>query len=188
MGLRVYPTGGYHRFFLGTLDVTLNSAAFTFPTTGRPLYERYGYDRLQQVEQMAATTYNYSGASHWKGPSYAAPYQFSWYLQGITPQIYSNLQTLQRRQLSTKTFIRFLDYLWPLEEDTPRTRARVGALLTPLTAGTAFFYPQFNLANFRVEEPIPWEQEGVRHKDSWTVKVTAIEADAHAPAPLIDDI
>lgn len=188
MGLRVYPTGGYHRFFLGTLDVTLNAASFTFSATGRELYERYGYDFFQPPENFPITKPNYSGASHWHGPPYEPPYTFVWNLQGITPTTLSNLRALARRQRINKVFIRFLNYLVPIEEDTPRIRAKVGPLLTPLTAGTAFFYPQFNLTNFRLEEPIPWEQEGVRHKDSWSVKVTADEANPNSPVPLIDDI
>ncbi|MGL4620721.1 MAG: hypothetical protein ACRCZS_16940 [Chroococcidiopsis sp.] len=186
-GVRVYPVGGFHSFTLGTLTITLDAAAFTYPTSGRTLYERYGYDRKLQVEQFATASYNYAGASHWQAPAYKPPYAFEWNLQGIKESIYYNLLTMQRRQQSGKGFIRFVDYLWPLEEDTPRTRAKKGAALTAYSAGTDLFYPQFDLVNFKIETESPWQQES-RNKDSWTVKITAAEADADKPVPITADL
>lgn len=187
-GIRVYPVGGYHQFTLDSLTVALNATAFVHTVSGRPLYERYGYDRKLSIEQFATATYNYSGATKWDGPPYKPPYDFAWNLQGLTEQVYYNLLTLQRRQQSGKGFIKLVDYLWPLEEDTPRTRAKKGALLTPYTAGTALFYPQFQLSNFKIVEDQAWQQDQA-YKNSWTIKITASEADADKPLdPTTHDI
>jgi hypothetical protein len=186
-GLRVYPVGGYHSFTLGALTITLNAAAFTYDAAGRSLYERYGYDRKLQIEQFATASYNYSGASHWQGPAYNPPYAFEWYLHGVKESIYFNLLTMQRRQQSGKGFIRFVDYLWPLEEDSPRTRAKKGPVLTAYTAGTDLFYPQFDLVNFKIESEVPWQQDS-RFKDQWSLKITAAEADADRVVAIANDI
>ncbi|MGL4619459.1 MAG: hypothetical protein ACRCZS_10460 [Chroococcidiopsis sp.] len=186
-GIRVYPTGGYHSFTLGTLSIVLDASAFAYESVGRSLYERYGYVRKLQIEQFATASYNYAGASHWQSPSYKPPYSFSWNLQGVKESIYYNLLTMQRRQQSGKGDIRLVDFLWPLEEDTPRTRAKKGALLTPYTSGTELFYPQFDLVNFKIEEESPWQQSS-RFKDEWNVKITAIEANADIPVPIASDL
>jgi hypothetical protein len=188
MSIRVYPQDGYHQFTLGSLTVTLNAAAFTYsPLTQQSLYERYGYDRRRNTTELAKSFYGYSGASHYEGPPYAAPYEFEWNLQGITEATYYQLLALQDRLLRLKTRVRFVDYLWPLQEDTPRTRAKVGGLLTPYTSGTALFYPVFDIDDFLITEPTPWQQSP-SHKSSWACKITAKESNANVPVPISEDV
>lgn len=183
MGQRVYPVGGYHRFLASGLDVTLNSDAFTYPSSGKTLYERYGYDRLRPIEYAPTYEFNYIGATHKKGPAFRRPFVFSWNLYLVTPKTKGELELLEEEDT-----IRFLDYLWPIQDKAPRKRGKVGPILTPLTPNTVWYYPQFDITQFRVEEIEPWEQEGARHKDGHTLKVTAIEADVYKFVPLIDDI
>jgi hypothetical protein len=186
-GLRVYPIGGYHSFTLGALTITLDAAAFTYDSSGRSLYERYGYDRKLQIEQFATASYNYSGASHWQSSSHGIPYTFSWHLQGIKESVYYNLISLRDRQQSGKGNIRFVDYLWSLQEIQPRKRAKVGPILTSYTPGDDFFYPQFDLVNFKIEDETPWQQAS-RFKDEWNLKITADEADADRVVAIANDI
>ena len=186
-GLKVYPSDGFHSLTLGALTITLNAAAFVYDSSGRSLFERFGYDRRRNLAAFATATPNYSGASNWDGPPYNVGYQFEWNLQLVKESTYFGLLALQERQQTGKGLIRFVDYLWPIQEDQPRTRAKKGALLTPFVAGTDFFYPQFNLVNFKIEEETPWQQEN-RYKDGWTIKITATEGDLDVPVPTSADI
>jgi hypothetical protein len=186
-GLRVYPTNGYHSFTLGALTITLDAAAFVYDAQGRTLFERFGYDRRQNIEAFATASPNYSGASSWDGTPYDVGYTFKWDLQLIKESTYFGLLALQQRQQTGKGFIRLVDYLWPMQEDQPRKRAKKGPLLTPFVAGTDLFYPQFNLINFKIEEDMCWQQEN-QYKNARTIKITADEGDLDIPVPISADI
>jgi hypothetical protein len=133
----------------------------------------FGCDRTPDPEYLAKTFFGYSGASHWEGYPFAAPYRYRWKLQLLSDATYYGLKALARRSRDTHTPIRLLDYLIPLDEDAPRIRGAVGAELPSPFAGVKRFYPQFN-----VELVVG---EGVPRAWGWEVEMSAIEYDPDLP-------
>jgi hypothetical protein len=192
-GIQSFPVNGYHRFSIGSIVLQLNAAAFCGVDVGEHIGFRYGYDRMPNPEYFRKSSYGYLGASHRKGSVFRYPYKFSWKLQGVTETAYYGLLAIFDEQQTTGNFIRLDDYLWPLQERTPRIRARVGAVATTYPDGTALlanqvlFYPRFNLVNFFLSEPLAWEQ-GAGKPKQWSVSIEAEEADPDRPVPTGEDI
>jgi len=171
----------------------MNQAAFCGTDFGMPLPERYGYDRSPNAEYFRKGSYGYLGASHRKGSVFRYPYKFGFNFSGITETARYTLRAIFDEQQATGAFIRLDDYILPLQERSPRIRARVGAVATtyadgsPVIANHVLFFGRFNLDNFTITEEIAWEQ-GLGRPNMWTVKIEADEADPDRPVPITEDI
>jgi hypothetical protein len=169
-----FPEAGYQKLILGADSVTLNCDSFVFAAgDGETWLDLFGCDRQPDPEYLAKTFFGYGGASHWKSYPFNAPFRYRWKLQLLSEATYFGLRALARRSRNTRTPIRLLDYLIPLDEDAPRIRGAVGVELPSPFPSVKWFYPQFN-----VELTVG---EGVPREYGYDVEMSAIEYDPDRP-------
>lgn len=176
-----FPEAGYQKFVLGANEIILNAAAFPFAAgTGDTWLDLFGCDRAQDPQYLAKTFFGHSGASHWEANNFTAPYRYRWRLQLLDEATAFGLRSLARRSRNTQTPIKLLDYLIALDEDAPRIRGAVGAVLPAPFAGVVRYYPQFNI-ELTAGEPVP-------HEYGYDLEMSAIEYDADLPVPVSQDV
>lgn len=135
-----YGSGG------NLITVTLGAGDFRVGQ-GEGLLSSLGYDRTPDPDYRRSTQRGTLGNPYWQGPSFERPELFRWQLQGLTDQQYWGLLAIISRQQRDKEAVRLIDERWAFHEPSPRTRAKKGALLTPVP-GMVCYYAQFDIELF----------------------------------------
>lgn len=182
-GVRVYPSDGYLRFKIDVIDLTIDANSFCYDSQGRSLYERYGFDIDLNRDRFKTAAPNYSGAFHIQGAPYPPGYKMTFNPQLIKQNVKSTL--LQIENLNQSQPCLFYNKIIPIQEtgtSVTRNRAKIGPLLPQEAPNTNLFFPIMNIANFRVLEKIPWQQES-SFKNAWTLQISFEEWDLDKPIP-----
>lgn len=166
---------GFLRFVLNADMVTISAATFNFQAgDGESWLDLFGVERTFDARYLASAFLSYNGKTHRESPVFSAPAIYRGKLQLLNDATYFGLRSIARRSNYLNP-IRLHDYLIPLDQDTPRSRGRVGAELPSPFAGVVRFYPQYNVT-LTVTDGIPSD-------DGWTTTFEAVEFDPKTPVP-----
>lgn len=167
-----YGTGG------GQIVVELGNSNFA-PGKGQGFELWLGYDRVQEAEFRRTVRRTMLGGAYLQGPSFDAPHNFAWSLQLLTDQQFAGLLDIATRQQKEKLPCRLLDGRLLFCESSPRTRAKLGGLVSRPSAGMVCYWAQFDVWLDLPSPPTP--RTGGDHE----LRLTAVEL---SKVPLSEDL